>query len=411
MKQNKKMVFDRMMRRSMGLQFFAEPAPGGRLHDIEQRLSAIRTEMEAPDADLSKLDQEVDTLTEERRKLTEQAEQRRQLLGKIGAGETGTEVRSFPAAAPQAEQRTYDAGSAEYRSAWLRNLQGNDLSDVEKRAWSTVTQSAGPAVPTQTANTILTKVHQYAPLLDKITLLRVPGMVKYAVEGEEPDANYHDENGSITASETGLTSITLSAYEITKLVQISKSVQQMTIDAFETWLTDMLAKKIAKVITTTILTGSGVSQGKGIEKANTWGAANSVTVAAAGSLTTQNVLDLIALLPGGYDAGACFLMSKKTLFTDFMPLQDKSKNDLVRTESAGYYVYGYPVMLDERVSDHEAYLADLSTVIGNMPEDVTITSDFDLKTNSFLFLGCAMFDCIPSQADAVRKLVKAQASG
>ena len=183
----------------------------------------------------------------------------------------------------------------------------------------------------------------------------------------------------------------------------------MALDVFESWLTDMLAKKIAKMISDTILKGTGSAQGTGIEKANTWGAANSVSVGKTDALTNKNVLDLIALLPGGYDANACFLMSKKTLFTDFMPLQDKSKNDLVRIEGGSYYVYGYPVMIDERVSDHEAYLADLSTVIGNMPEDVTITSDFDLKSNAFLFLGCAMFDCKPSQADAVRKLVKASA--
>ena len=81
----------------------------------------------------------------------------------------------------------------------------------------------------------------------------------------------------------------------------------------------------------------------------------------------------------------------------------------MRIEGGSYYIYGYPVMLDERVADHEAYLANLSTVIGNMPEDVTITSDFDLTKNAFLFLGSAMFDCEPSRADAVRKLVKATA--
>ena len=189
-------------------------------------------------------------------------------------------------------------------------------------------------------------------------------------------------------------------------MQISKSVQKMAVDAFENWLTDMVAKKIAKAITTTILTGTGSSQGKGIEKANTWNTNNSVSVAKAATMTTQNVLDLIALLPGGYDANAYFLMSKKTLFTDFMPLQDKSKTDLVRIEGGSYYIYGYPVLLDERVADHEAYLADLSTVIGNMPEDVTITSDFDLTLNAFLFLGSAMFDCVPAQPDAIRKLVK-----
>lgn len=391
-------------RSRVGIQFFAG---ADRLTEIERRLAAIRTEMEAEGADLDALDAETDTLLNERRSLLAQAEQRRQLLDKIGSGELGHETRRFAAPESRPEERTYDFASPEYRAAWLRSLQGNELSEVEQRAWSTATGSAGPAVPTQTANQIMQKVHQYAPLLDRITLLRVPGVVKYAVEGEEADAAYHTENASIAASETGLTSITLSAYEIVKLVQISKSVQQMTIDAFESWLTDMLAKKIAKAIANTILNGTGSSQGKGIDKANTWGAANAVTVAASASLTTQNVLDLIALLPGGYDAGACFMMSKKTLFTDFMPLQDKGKNDLVRTEGAGYYVYGYPVLLDERVSDHEAYLVDLSTVIGNMPEDVTVTSDFDLKTNSFLFLGCAMFDCIPSQPDAVRKLVKA----
>lgn len=380
-----------------------------RVTEIEQRLAAIRTEMDAPDADLDALNTEADNLIAERKTLLDKAEQRRQLLGKIAGGEVGREARRFPLAEPAPEQREYTYESPEYRTAWLHTLMRCDLTEVEQRAWSTATSSAGPAIPTQTANQILEKVTQYAPLLGQITLLRVPGNVTFAVEGDEPDAAYHTENAAITATETGLTEITLSAYEIVKLVQISKSVQKMAIDAFESWLTDMIAKKLAKQISATILTGSGTSQGKGIDKANTWGATNSVTVAKDTALTTQNVLDLIALLPGGYDAGATFLMSKKTLFTDFMPLQDKSKNDLVRIEGGSYYIYGYPVMLDERVADHEAYLANLSTVIGNMPEDVTITSDFDLTKNAFLFLGSAMFDCEPSRADAVRKLVKATA--
>lgn len=380
-----------------------------RVTEIEQRLATIRTEMDAPDADLEALNTETDNLIAERKTLLDKAEQRRQLLGKIAGGEVGREARRFPLAEPAPEQREYTYESPEYRTAWLHTLMRCDLTEVEQRAWSTATSSAGPAIPTQTANQILEKVTQYAPLLGQITLLRVPGNVTFAVEGDEPDAAYHTENAAITATETGLTEITLSAYEIVKLVQISKSVQKMAIDAFESWLTDMIAKKLAKQISATILTGSGTSQGKGIDKANTWGATNSVTVAQGGTLTTQNVLDLIALLPGGYDAGATFLMSKKTLFTDFMPLQDKSKNDLVRIEGGSYYIYGYPVMLDERVADHEAYLANLSTVIGNMPEDVTITSDFDLTKNAFLFLGSAMFDCEPSRADAVRKLVKATA--
>ena len=65
-------------------------------------------------------------------------------------------------------------------------------------------------VPTQTANTIIEKVHQYAPLLDKITLLRVPGNVTYAVESEQADAAYHTRTPRLPQRRTGLTSISLS---------------------------------------------------------------------------------------------------------------------------------------------------------------------------------------------------------
>lgn len=401
-------------RQFIGLQFFAQPTAGDRLTEIEQRLSQIRTEMDAEGADLDALNTEVDNLTEERTRLQTAAETRSRLLQKIGTGAAGTPVAGMTL--PQTEQRadkTYDLSSPEYRTAWLKNLRRvagvteANMTEAEQRAFTTVVGSAGAAVPTETANTILEKVKQYAPLLGKINLLRVPGMVRFAVEDTVADAEKHAENATINAANDKLTTIDLSAYEITKLVQISKSVAMMTVSAFETWLTDMLARKIADKISQVILFGTGSGEGKGIDKANTWATGNSVSVAKAATLTAQNVLDLIALLPGGYDARAEFIMSKKTLFVDFMPLQDKSKNDLVTIQGNNYYIYGYPVVLDERVADHEAYLADLYTVIGNMPEDVTVTSGFDLDTNSYKFLGCAMFDCKPSMADAVRKLVKA----
>lgn len=133
-------------------------------------------------------------------------------------------------------------------------------------------------------------------------------------------------------------------------------------------------------------------------------------MALADALTAKNILDIIGLLPGGFDPNAEFVMSKKTLFGDFMPLKDAAKHDLVTRESASYYVYGYPVQLDERVPLHEAYLGDFRAgYYGNMPEDVTVTGDFDVKTNSFNFLGSAIFDGKPVLPTAFVKLKKAAA--
>ena len=400
----------------IGLQFFAAPPAGDRLSQIEARLSQIRTEMDQEGADLEALSNEVDNLIAERGQLKQGAETRAALLRKIGTGAVGNPLPGMQLPSdPEQRSETYTIDSPEYRTAWIKSLRNNayvgtvdPLTDAEQRAFTTVAGSAGAAIPTQTANTILEKVTQYAPLLSKINLLRVPGMVTFAVEDTVNAADYHAENATISASTDKLKSITLSAYEITKLIPISKSVKLMSIPAFETWLVDSLARSIADKISETILLGTGSTQGTGIDKAATWDqSTNSVQIGSAASLTTADVLKLISLLPGGYDARAEFIMSKQTLFNDFMPLQDKSKNDIVVMSGGSYYIYGYPVQLDQRVKAHEAYLGDLYTVIGNMPKDVTVTSAFDIDTNSYKFLGCAMFDCKPSMSDAFVKLEKA----
>ena len=296
-----------------------------------------------------------------------------------------------------------------YRSAWLKHVRGIELSDAEKRAFSSASNSAAAVIPTETAQEIIKKVKQVAPLLDEITLLQVEGNVTFAVEGTKADATLHTENGDITGSADTLTQVSLTAYEVTKLVQVSKTVNTMSIDTFESWLTDMLAEKIAEKIGAYLITGTGSSQPTGVEKAATWGATNSVTVTVSGTLSTTNVQTLIGLLSGSYDKNAKFLMSKKTLFTDFMPLQDNSKNSIVTVQGNQYFVYGYPVMLDENVTVHNAYLGDFKKIVGNLSEAITVTSGFDIKSNSYMYLGSAMFDSKVADGEAFVKLVKATA--
>lgn len=296
---------------------------------------------------------------------------------------------------------------AVYRAAFFKRLQGKELSPEELKAYSSGASSAGAVIPTQTAEEIITKLKERAPLLQEITLLQVQGNVTFAVEGTNNAAAIHAENASITPAADTLVKVSLSGWEVTKLIQVSDTVKTMSINAFEGWLVDMLVESIADKISDMIINGTGSSQAKGIEKANTWGDTNSVSVAKAGSLTAANVQTLIGLLGGGYDANAKFVMSKKTLYTDFMPLQDNSKNDIVTREGRSYYVYGYPVLIDSRVTEHEAYLGDLKKYVGNLAESVNVKANFDIDTNSNKYLGVAIFDGTPALGEAFVKLVKA----
>ena len=244
-------------------------------------------------------------------------------------------------------------------------------------------------------------------MLGEITLLNVAGNVKFAIENAKADAAIHTENAAITAGTDTFTTITLGGYEIVKLVQISETVKTMSIDAFEAWLADMIAEKVAEKIGAYLISGTGSDQPAGVSVAATWGEGNSITVGKAASLTTGNVLSLIGLLNGVYDKNAKFLMSKRTLFTDFMPLQDSSKNNIVAIEGKNYYIAGYPVLLDDNVTVHEAFLGDFKKIVGNLSQNITIKSDFDINTNSYKYLGVAMFDSKVADSDAFVKLAKA----
>jgi HK97 family phage major capsid protein len=382
------------------------------LEEVKEELKKIVEKLESSDdmtdEEISELEEKAAKLEAEKRSLITKAEKRKETLEKIKRNSTGYDVET---AEEGKEERNMNEenirSSKEYRSAFLKRLQRKDLTEAEERALTTASSSVGAAIPTITQNLIIEKVFQVAPLLNEITLLRVDGNVTFAVESTVNDATLHTEGATITESGDVLIPVSLGQYEVNKYITISKSVSKMSIDAFETWITNMLGKMIAKAITNLIINGTGSSQPKGIDKAATWGDKNSVTVAKAGSLSEANVLTLVGLLNGGYDANAKWLMSKKTLINDFRPLQDKSKNDIFVKENGTYYIEGYPVLLDERVAEHDAFLGDLTMYVGNLGEEVTVDQDKKLSSNSFEFLGSAMFDGKPAVSDAFVKLTKA----
>lgn len=380
------------------------------MHKIIERMNAINTRR----AEIRSLlegngEVDLDTITTELRNLDEEfkaLEERKATIEGINLGTIPANPLANPAAP---DNRDADNNEAEYRSAWLKQVRRLELTDSEQRTLTTADGSAKAAVPTTTMNKIIERVNQYCPMLDKIDLMRVPGGVTIPAEGTTNDAQTHAEGAKITADEDSLESVTLLAYEITKLVTISKSVEKMSIDAFENWLVTKIARKISDKINALIFSGTGKNEAEGIDTI-TWDATNSVTIAKTGKLTEANVKDTVSLLNGGYDDGAEWYMSKTTFFTDFHPLMNNSKDNIVTQEGGKYRVMGYPVCLDDRITLHEAILGNaLRGYAGNMPEDVTITSQFIARENAYDFLGCAMFDGKVQAKEAFVKIVKATA--
>lgn len=385
------------------------------LEEVKKALQDIIAKLES-DEDLTEeqikeLEDQAEKLEEEQKALIAKAEKRNATLDKVKKGIIGRKLEE--SGEEGKEKRNMEENilsSAEYRSAYLKNLQKKELNEAEERAMTSAANSVGVVIPTITQDLIIEKVEQEAPLLQEIELMHVDGNVTFAVETDKTEASIHAEGATITEDGDVLVPVNLSSYEITKYITVSKTVAKMSIDAFEKWLVKMISKRIARKITKLIIAGTGTNQPTGIEKANTWDETNSVTVAANAALTTANVIALEALLPGAYDANAKYLMSKKTLFTDFKPLQDKSKNDIFVREGNKYYVDGYEVMLDDSVALHDAYLGDFSMYAGNLGSEVTVDTDKKLSSNSYEYLGSANFDGKPALGEAFVKLTKASSN-
>lgn len=299
----------------------------------------------------------------------------------------------------------------EYRSAFFKRLLGKPLTEIEERAYTSADQSAYAVIPVETANMIFEKMKKVAPMLNQITLLRVAGNVKFAIEGTRNVAAIHTENAAITPATDTLTYVTLAGYEYAKVIRISKTVATMAIDAFETWLVNMLAEDIARAIEDDIINGTGSNEPKGVEKAYaSWTPGTNAISVASGSLGFSSIMDLIALLPNGYMSNAKFLCNSRMFYGTLAKIRDADGMPIyVRDMEAGvgFRIMGFPVILSDYVANNTAYFGDLSKVVGNLSQDIMVESSTQsgFLANAIDFRGTAIFDCDIAVPEAFRKLI------
>ena len=301
------------------------------------------------------------------------------------------------------ERKMFDVNSAEYRSYWLRNLQGN--LTPEERSGETYTSSNSNAVPTLVADKFFEKMKKLAPMLSEITLMQVAGNLKFVAEGTRNAASKHSENVDGTAAADTTVAVTLGGFEFMKLIKISRTAKLMSIDAFENWIVEMLAGDIARAIDDYI-----INDGTNGIAALTW--TSNVNQIVATNYAYGDVCSLISLLPAAYDAEAKFLTNKKTLYTQIAQIVDSTGNPIFVPDTVsgfGGRLMGYPVIVDDYVETTAStlFLGKFTDVVGNLSEGIHVDADESagFNSNSIVYRGIAVFDSKPAKGDAIVKLV------
>lgn len=375
-----------------------------RLEKIEARLDEIEKELNSEDIDskteedLEKMEEEVRSLKAEKTQILNAAAKRASLEKAIAEGRKGVDITPdlLNGGKKEMQERTFDAASAEYRNAWAKSLMGQELNEVEKRAYAQV----NAAIPTEVADQFFEKMKKLAPMLDEITLLRAAGNVKFYAEGVRNSATKHTENANVESAADTMVAVTLGGFEFMKVISISKSAKAMSVSTFEKWIVDMLAGDIARAIDNYIINDetNGIAAIEFVD--------GTTQVKATAAYTYKNIMDLIALLPAAYDAEAKFLVNKKVLWSDIRGILDEQKRPIFNPESKT--LCGYPVIEDDNVkaTSKDLYLGRWLDVVGNLSEDVSVESNAHsgFTRGSIDYRGFAVFDSKPAKTDGIVRL-------
>lgn len=345
-----------------------------RKEEIEARKVEIREEVKlAEDIEkVEELEKEVDALNEEETQIDEQEKNKK-------TAEEMEEKKSVVKEIKMEERKMEN--KKEYRDIYLSKLMGKELNEEER----SILVAEDGAIPTETQNTIFEKIVKKVPMLDEITLLNVKGNVSFYVEGTRTDGTDHEEGANITESEVPLIKVDLAGTEIVKLVTISDTVKQMSISAFENWLTDMLSDSIANAIESKIFSS--------VETNGTQ---------VSGSLDAAGLRSLVAGLPAGYENGAKFYVNKSLFYNNILALQDLSKNELVTREGGKYFILGYEVSISDRAT--KISFGNAKKFVGNLAEDINIHTQYNIGNNTYSYSGVAIYDGKLADATAFQVL-------
>jgi hypothetical protein len=380
-----------------------------RLAEIEARKLEIR-DMLSSDAeiDVDAIDAEIRALESEKSEI----EKRNTLAQQINIGE----VAATPIIKPETEERGVQhmdreqlLASAEYRTAFFKQLQGKSLTDVEQRALTTGAGSAGAAVPTQTLGQIIDKIQQTTALYNYITVSFVPGNLSLVVANAKNAANWKAEGTDGTPADDTVVNVNLGGFELIKLVEISAAASAMTIDAFESYISAEIGRQLAIAIENAIVTGSGSGEPLGVLNGVTWGAGNSSLYGA--NLGYDELVDGLALLPTAYHNNAIFVMNRKSLFTGLRKIKASDGQPIFTynpQDRAAMSILGYPVVLDDFVPDNVILLGDFSKYYLNFSQAPTIETSREagFKSGKTVYRGLAVADGKPALTEAFVLIAK-----
>lgn len=313
--------------------------------------------------------------------------------------------------------------SSTYREAFFNRLMGNEVTNEQERAFASVNPniqntmtgaSTAVVVPTTTSSKIWRKVGELYPFYQDCFKMSVKGNFELIKEKTSPDAKWYDEETATEDGEEDLEKYQLTGCELARSIDVSWKLKKMSMDDFENYIVEKMAKKMGAAL------GYASVQGKGKptaaeHKPEPLGVATALQM-------TGNEKRIVEYTTAPTYANLTALFSKvksaykKTVYAtnDFIwsvLANIKDKNDrpyfIPDTTTGGVgRLFGAVVKEDDSVPADMLLLGDASAYTMNFNEDITLDTEENKKKRTTSYLGYAIADGAPEDLDAFALLKK-----
>ena len=370
---------------------------------IEEITAQVRKSTDA--AEIEEFTNDMKELKDREKELAE-IEKRKQVAEGIATGTTPTTTVERGATMPQTTEKIYNADSPEYRTAWLKRMAKDmnegtmllgELTEVENRAYTMTTANTGAVVPTVTLDRIKDLLHHETPLLDDAVSQGMEQGFAIPVRTSitAGDAAAVAEGTANDDEQDEFKLVPMPGVDINKTATMTRRMKFMSIDAFEKWLTEDIAKRIGvakeKVLIARL---TGVAPKAGI-------AVNAdVAIATENKLTNVDCDDkTIRKIMGQLDGSGQSVVyaNRYTIYNKFAAIEDKSGKKMF-IESAQVdptikgVMYGAVIKLDPQIPNDVAIFGTIGELDCNEFGPLEVFSTLEAKTANTIFTGAVTFD-------------------
>ena len=346
-----------------------------RIDEINIRLSAIQGEIDGASGDaLAALEREVEQLTAERQQIQNEAQTRQQLRANIAAGNVSGEIIERQENT-EMENRNFNTASEEYRSAFLKNLRGEEMTDVEKRAFTFLTTNTTAPLPDVMQNRIIDLIGEAHPIvadvyrLDSHTAITIPVAKSIAA-----DAGKTGEGAASNELEIVFDDVNLSGEDYTANVVLSYKMQNMAIPAFEDYIVSQIAARLGAKIATEIV--ANIKAGIAGENKVATGVNYTNICAGFGELKRVGTVTVYG--------------TRKGVYNKLVGMVDSQKRPIFQqaiTAGAAGALLGCTIKFEDALSDSELLIGDPKKYLQNVVAPVIIESDKNIGNHTVVYSG------------------------